>query len=284
MKIKLIALAASCLCSTAFAQSDGVTLYGLADIGLTSVSGYKQGRINTLSSGIMEGSRWGIKTTEDLGGGYRAITTLESRFELDTGSTSNRAPSGNQLPDRFTAGLPTAVAGGVTAAIGPTLGVNLANRLFDRQAWLGLVTPVGGFLAGRQYTPAFEVLATFDTMQTQSSLSAAQLISVPAGLDTRYDNTLQYRIVQGPWNASLMYGLGELDSNAKNRLLGFNAMYKTGGLSAGLGYNTKKNSAGEQALKTTVLGASYNFGTISVSGAYARIQEPNPSSDRKSVV
>ena len=38
--------------------------------------------------------------------------------------------------------------------------MNLNNNGFDRQAWAGLVTPVGGFLAGRQYTPAFETFGT----------------------------------------------------------------------------------------------------------------------------
>ncbi|MFT5933492.1 MAG: putative porin, partial [Hydrogenophaga sp.] len=158
----------------------------------------------------MEGSRWGIKGSEDMGSGYRALFTLENRVELGTGSQSNRPTSGNQLPDRLTAGLPPAVAGALTnAAIGSSIGVNLSNAAFDRQAWVGLVTPIGGFLMGRQYTPAYETVATFDIMATQSALAAGQVAGIPTGVDIRYNNALQYRIVQDPWNAALMYGFGE---------------------------------------------------------------------------
>jgi hypothetical protein len=170
------------------------------------------------------------------------------------------------------------VAAGVTGAIGPTLGVNTGNVLFDRQAWVGLVTPIGGFLAGRQYSPGFEALASFDIMQTQSAMSPAQLLAIPQGLDIRVNNSLQYRIVQGPWNASAMIGLGEAGSSGNSRLMGINTIYKTDKFSVGFGHNTKNNSAGQRALTTTVFGASANFGNVSVAGMLANIKEPNASS------
>lgn len=276
MKKTLIATAACFACAGAWAQ---VSLYGLADVSLTHVTGYAQGNVTKISSGHMEGSRWGIKVEEDMGGGYKALATLESRVELDNGGVSNRPASGNQLPDRLTVGLLPAVGAALTnVAIGPSLGVNTKNNGFDRQAWVGLVTPVGGFLAGRQYTPAFETFGTFDTMNFQSALSAGQVATTPAAIDIRADNSLQYRIVKGPWNAALMYGFPSGASGDDSRLIGINTIYKTDRFSAGLGYNTKNNKAGQQALKTTVLGASVNMGTWLVSGMYGRIQEPNVSS------
>ena len=275
MKKTLIATAACFACAGAWAQ---VSLYGLADVSLTHVTGYAQGNVTKLSSGHMEGSRWGIKVEEDMGGGYKALATLESRVEMETGSVSNRPTSGNQLPDRLTAGLPPSVATALTnAAIGPTLGVNLNNNGFDRQAWVGLVTPVGGILAGKQYTPAFETFGTFDTMNFQSSLSAGQIAATPPTIDIRTDRALQYRIVKGPWNAALMYAFGPGAVGDKSRLIGINTIYKSDTFSAGFGFNTKDNAAGQQALKTTVLGASMNMGTWLVSGMYGRIQEPNPT-------
>jgi predicted porin len=279
MNKKLSVLAAAACLSTAALAQNNVTIYGVADAGLTVVSGYRQGTVNAVSSGIMEGSRWGIRTNEDLGGGWRALATIESRIELDTGGNSNRAPSGSQLPDRITAGLLPAVAAGVTGAVGPSLGINPSGATYDRQAWVGLVTPIGGFLAGRQYTPGFEAFATFDTMKTESSLSAGQLLSLPQGVDIRANNSLQYRIVQGPWNAAAMIAFGETgSSSSNNRLLGINTIYKTDAFSVGFGYNTKKNSAGQQSLKTLVVGASGTFGAVTVSGMYGRIQEPNSAS------
>lgn len=230
----------------------------------------------------MEGSRWGLKGEEDLGGGYKALFTVESRVELDTGGLGNRPESGNQLPDRLTAGLPASLAAALTnVAIGPSLGVNVNNAGFDRQAWLGLVTPVGGFLMGRQYTPAFEAFATFDIMNTQSALSAAQIVTIPAGLDIRYNNTLQYRVVQGPWSGSLMASFNGGASSSSNQLLGLNALYRGDAFQAGFGYNTKNDSAGLQALRTTVFGASTNLGAWKVSGMFARIEEPNPSAGQE---
>ncbi len=276
MKQTPTALLALMACASASAQ---VNLYGLADVSLTHVTGYAQGGVTALSSGHMEGSRWGLKGEEDMGGGYKALFTLESRIEMDVGTLGNRPLSGNQLPDRLIAGLPLAVANGVTGAIGPSLGINLNNAAFDRQAWVGLVTPIGGILMGRQYTPAFEALATFDIMGTQSALSAGQIVTIPSGVDIRYNNTLQYRAVQGPWSGSLMVGLGEVaGSSSGSRLLGLNTIYRGAAFQAGFGLNTKKNSAGQQALRTTVLGASTGLGAWKLSGMFARIEEPNPSS------
>jgi len=278
MKKSLIAAAALLACAGASAQ---VTLYGVVDLSVTHVTGYAQGSVTSLSSGHMEGSRWGLKGEEDLGGGYKALFTLESRIEADNGSMSNRPASGSQLPDRITAGLPNAVASGLRDPVtgpGSQLGVNhLTNNLFDRQAWLGLVTPVGGFLMGRQYTPAFQTSATFDIMGTQSALSAGQIAGIPAAVETRSNNALQYRLAQGPWSAGLMYGMGEGSKSSSSRLLGMNVLYKANAFSAGFGYNTKKNSAGQQALRTTVLGASTDMGPWKLSGLFMRIEEPNPS-------
>jgi len=274
--LSLIACAAVLSCGTAAAQSS-VNLYGLADVSITRVTGYAQGSVTSLSSGHMEGSRWGLKGEEDLGGGYKALFTVESRVELDNGGLGNRPKSGTQLPDRVTAGLPALLASDLTANIGATLGVNVNNAGFDRQAWLGLVTPVGGFLMGRQYTPAFEAFATFDIMNTQSALSAAQIVTIPVGLDIRYNNTLQYRVVQGPWSGSLMASFNGGASSSTNQLLGLNAIYRGDAFQAGFGYNTKNDSAGKQSLRTTVLGASTNLGAWKVSGMFTRIEEPNPS-------
>ncbi|TAG65145.1 MAG: porin, partial [Burkholderiales bacterium] len=141
---RLTALAAAVLGSIAFsavhAQSANVTLYGIVDVGIQHVSGVKGGSVTQVASGIMEGSRFGIRGTEDLGNGYRAMFVAEARFEGDTGALGNRPASGNQLPDRLTAGLPASVQAALTnVAIGPSLGVNTGNRLFDRQVFAGLV-------------------------------------------------------------------------------------------------------------------------------------------------
>jgi len=190
--------------SAAWAQTSNVTLYGIVDAGVTYTSGVRGGSVTQVVSGIMDGSRLGVRGTEDLGGGFIAGFTLENRLEADTGAVSNRPVSGSQLPDRMSqapilipgyslypapvqAGL-RAVVPGVAAQIGSGFGVNGANNFWDRQAFVRLVTPVGAISAGRQYTPAYLMQAEFDIMQTQSSLAAGQIASFPVAIDIRQSN------------------------------------------------------------------------------------------------
>ena len=290
--LRHVALASALCCAgLAQAQTDSsVTLYGLADVGITSVSGLKAGTVTQVASGIMEGSRWGIKGTEDMGGGYKTIFTLEARVELDTGASSNRPITGSQLSDRFsdatklglTSPLPLAnyqaAVNGVDALLAAQFGVNVTNNVFDRQAFVGLITPVGAVLAGRQYTPAYETFGTYDIMATQSALSAGQIVQFPAVFEIRSSNALSYRIVKDGMSGSFMYAPGEVAGDAgKGRMLGINAGYKTDVFSMGLGYNTKNNELGQKSLTSTVFGASMNMGSSKISTLVAKIKDDNPN-------
>jgi outer membrane protein OmpU len=103
-----------CAMKTAHAQSN-VTLYGLIDESLNYVSNQGGHSAFTQTSGNVQGSRWGMKGTEDLGGGYQAIFTLENGFALNNGALGQ---------------------GGLE---------------FGRQAFVGLATPAGTVTLGRQY-------------------------------------------------------------------------------------------------------------------------------------
>lgn len=290
-KLTLVATAVLGLvsASAAMAQST-VTLYGLLDGGFNHVSGLKNGSFNGIASGIMEGSRFGMRGTEDLGGGYKAIFTLENRLELDTGSVSNRPNSGLQLPDRVSttvaanlpAAIPAPVAAGTIAAINNAIasnafGVNLAGNLFDRQAFVGLITPVGAFTLGRQYTPGYLTSAAFDASGTQSSLAAGQVATLPAAFDIRLSNTLQYAIQTNGITATLMYGAAETSpTNPTGRFLGGLVMYKNESFSVGFGHNERKNEFGQKSLVNSVLGATVNVGPGTLYGQYATIKDDNP--------
>jgi predicted porin len=286
---KLLTLAAvACSTVPAFAQSGStVNLYGVVDAGISRVSGLKQGRDIQMVSGVMDGSRWGLRGNEDIGNGYRAIFTLENRLEINNGTGSNRPPSGSQIPDRVIGAakralvglLPPAtidaVVGGVAARVGAGIGVNLSGTYWDRQAYVGLITPFGGVLAGRQYTPAYEVSAFFDTMQTQSSLAAGQVASIPSSIDIRVSNALAYRFQAGAFSGGLMYTV-EADPS-RTTLKGFSAMYKTAPFSVGLGFNTRKNELGQKSLTSTVVGASAAIGPGTVSAMVAAIKDDHPT-------
>jgi predicted porin len=98
MKKTLIALAAlGAMAGAAQAQST-VTIYGLLD---ANIGSYKTNQLNAvwhcqcpaisqskIDSGGLNGSRWGIRFSEDIGGGMAVIGNLESGINLDAGSSA----------------------------------------------------------------------------------------------------------------------------------------------------------------------------------------------------
>jgi predicted porin len=283
--LALTALAAACSASLGQTMTDNVRVYGIVDIGVNSVSGMKGGTDYSVVSGIMDGSRVGVRGEEEIGRGYRALFRLESRLEADTGNIGNRPASGNQVPDRISSaealGLPAALdpaVSAVAASLGNQIGVNLRGAFWDRSAYVALVTPVGGFILGHQYTPAYEMVFSFDTLATQSSLSVGQIAAIPAGLEFRASNALQYRIEQGPISASLMYAFGEVSgSDSANRFWGFNAKYEGDLYGIGLGYNERNNELGEKALRSTIFGAKARVGPGTVGVLVGQIEDDNPA-------
>jgi predicted porin len=267
----------------AVAQESNVTVYGILDAGVSHVTGIAGGSRNDVISGIMDGSRLGFRGNEDIGNGFRAIFTLEHRLEVDTGDVTNRPFSGSQLPDRLNdatlLGLNPAfqpVVDQVAANLGTTLGVNLGRTFWDRQAYVGLITPVGAVLAGRQYTPAYEVGAAFDTLGTQSSLSAGQVAALPAAFDIRVSNALAYRIQTGPISASVMYAADE-GSTTTGRLVGAMGIYRTAAFAVGLGYNTRKNEVGQESLTSAVVGGSMQLGPGTAFVQLTQVKDDNPT-------
>jgi predicted porin len=108
---------ATAIMSTAvvcYAQSS-VTLYGAVDDGLTYTNN-QGGRHNVqASNGALGSSKWGFLINEDLGGGYSTVARLENGFDINKGTMNN------------------------------------GGRLFGRQAYVGLGSPFGTVLMGRQY-------------------------------------------------------------------------------------------------------------------------------------
>lgn len=102
---------------SASAQSN-VTLYGVADMGIEYAIHQPNGdhSVVRLQSSNMSGSHWGLRGTEDLGGGLKALFALEGGVNLDDGRSAQ------------------------------------GGRLFGRQAWGGLQGSYGTLSLGRQTT------------------------------------------------------------------------------------------------------------------------------------
>ena len=292
MKNRLLVLTCLAAAATASVAQSKVEIYGIVDAGVTRVSGLRGGSVTQIASGVMEGSRLGFRGQEDLGGGWRTIFLLESRLEVDTGGISNRPPSLNQLPDRatFARFLLPSLSGAqqaalqpvltrVSAALGTQIGINVRSdgpAFFDRQAYVGLITPVGAVLAGRQYTPAFELLSAFDALSAQSSLALGQIAVVPYAVEIRASNALTYRVQHEAFTASLQVAFGE-QSTEVGRSLGALAMVRTDAFGAGVAYNTRNNENGQRSLRSAVVGGYVSVGAGRIFASATAIKDDHPS-------
>src|SRR5579864_5415639 len=88
MKKVLCGMVAVTAAASASAQSN-VTLYGIVDNGLQYETGLPKGHVFGAQSGGWAQSRFGLKGTEDIGGGTKAIFQLESRLNTQNGSLAN---------------------------------------------------------------------------------------------------------------------------------------------------------------------------------------------------
>lgn len=287
MKAKILAASIACCTAMSASAQTNITIYGILDAGV-QVSRFGNGTKYDLASGIGEGSRLGFKGTEDLGGGFKAIFTLESRLELDTGDNKNtflgRNPTFALLRG---APVPAATATALATALGsPPAVVNPGGALFDRTAMVGLVTPVGAILLGRQYTPAYEVQTFADTFETGSaggwgSITGGLGALYTPGVAIRASNSIQYRLqLPNGFGASLMYSPEDRATGSlgiSTRFLGANIRYQSGGFNVGAAYNTEDNQVGAESLRTAIIGGSYTLNNMKFFAGFMRMKNDNPS-------
>ncbi|ABE36469.1 gram-negative porin family protein [Paraburkholderia xenovorans LB400] len=107
------------LAADVHAQSS-ITLYGVIDDGINYVTNENGHSAWQMASTVMQGERIGFRGVEDLGGGVKAIFTLEDGFDVNSG------------------------------------GLLQGKRLFGRQAFVGLSSDVGTITLGRQYDPTVD--------------------------------------------------------------------------------------------------------------------------------
>jgi Outer membrane protein (porin) len=162
----------------AHAQSS-VTLYGLIDDSIQYVhnSNPNDGNLWQLAAGNLQGSRWGMKGTEDLGGGLKAIFQLESGFNPNNGKMGS---------------------------------YGTGTKLFGRQAYVGLTQDAyGTFTMGRQYDPLVDLVQPLTGDNFFGST-----FTTPGDVDnndnsSRTNNAIKYvSPVWGGFQVEGMYALG----------------------------------------------------------------------------
>ncbi|WP_439893313.1 porin (plasmid) [Ralstonia sp. 25C] len=247
------------LSAPAFAQSS-VTLYGVIDQGINYTNNVGGKSLVEMASGFAQGSRWGLKGSEDLGGGTKALFQLEGGFNADTGKAGQ---------------------GGL---------------LFGRQAYVGLAdNRFGTVTLGRQYDSVIDYLS----QTTAAGNWAGTMFGHPYDNDNfiysfRVNNTVKYT---SPVFSGFQFGGTYSFSNntgfANNRQYGAGMQYTNGGLLLAAAYLQADNpsataggainNGGDQnflANRTRIFGAgvNYTFGAATAGFAYSNSNFNQPLS------
>lgn len=222
-----------------------VTMYGILDTGY----GYSNAKydknglvVKSTSSGlrgdgVFNGNRWGVRGSEDLGNGLRAIFNLEAGFNLGNGNLAQGD-----------------------------------DKLFGRQAWLGLASDNWGTLTmGRQYN-----VGTATTYANNMGVSMGDMDKTfgGLGLGNRMDNSFKYMT---PSFSGFQFGVGYGNpSTAVGRIetagttVGFSERsnwvstglkYANGPINVAASYDRASNNLDNATTNWTISG-SYDFEVV----------------------
>lgn len=177
MKKTLIAMAVLAASGASMAQ---VTLYGVVGAQYqdqkTTVNAAgvaTETRSNGIQNvGAIGGGRFGMRGTEDLGGGLKANFQLEATANTADGTST--ATSG-------------AVANTSTGAI-----TGATDQLFNRQSWVGLSGGFGSIQLGRTFTPLYEAASVADVFEDTGISTLGFFNTTGADFANRSSNGLHY--------------------------------------------------------------------------------------------
>lgn len=201
MKKSLIALAVMAASGAAMAQST-VTLYGIVDLWVGSVkSGLNADSVTMMESGGLNSSRWGLKGSEDLGGGLKAVFKIEQGFKADTGA--------------------------------------LKGNGFDRQSYLGLEGGFGTVTFGNVWTAMDDIVGASNS-GFDSALSASNdVLVVNANYADNPGNTIKYTSPSfGGFSGGFSYSLDET-AGVSNDVVDFSLSYGAGPIAANFAYQVQ---------------------------------------------
>ncbi|MEM5428765.1 porin [Cupriavidus oxalaticus] len=160
------------------ASAQSITIYGVVDTGVEYVNNVGASKDNLFRMPSLKGtvpSRWGMRGSEDLGGGLKSIFVLESGFSPDTGVS------------------------------------NQGGRLFGQQALVGLSGKWGQISFGRQYTMQFWSTLDADILGPNIYGLGSLDSYIP---NARADNAIVYKGTFGGLTVGGSYSFGRDTANA----------------------------------------------------------------------
>ncbi|KVM69365.1 porin [Burkholderia ubonensis] len=210
MKKTLIVAALSGVFATAAHAQSSVTLYGLIDAGITYTNNQGGHSAWQQSTGSVNGSRWGLRGAEDLGGGLKAIFTLENGFGINNGTLKQN------------------------------------GREFGRQAFVGLSHSVyGSVTLGRQYDSVVDYLGPLSLTGTQygGTQFAHPFDNDNLNNSFRINNAVKYQ--SADYNGlkfGALYGFSNSSNFANNRAYSVGASYSFMGFNVAAAYMQLNNN------------------------------------------
>lgn len=255
--MKKTLLAAALLAGFAgVAQAEtSVTLYGIIDTGIgyqqIKGGGFDKASKFGLVNGVQNGSRWGLRGSEDLGDGLRAVFTLESGFNSNDGTSAQ------------------------------------GSRLFGRQATLGLASNAWGQLDfGRQTNIASKFFGSIDPFAEGFNMANIGTAFSSANT-TRYDNMILYQTPSfGGFQAGLGYSFNVDDTTASQtgfrtadnqRNINGGIRYVNGPINVAAAYDQLNRSNADTTAGNTgdnirawMVGGTYDFEVVKLALVYGQ--------------
>jgi GBP family porin len=222
-KTLLVGALTGAFATMAHAQSS-VTLYGLIDAGITYTNNQGGHSAWQQTTGSVNGSRWGLRGSEDLGGGLKAIFTLENGFGINNGTLKQN------------------------------------GREFGRQAWVGIKSDqFGAVTLGRQYDDVVQYLGPLALTGTQYGGTYFAHPFDNDNLDNsfRVNNSVHFQSANyGGFKFGALYGFSNTAGQfSNNRAYSFGASYAWGGLNVAAAYMQLNNNVNSLAQAATSPGA-----------------------------
>jgi len=234
-QLSALTLGLLALASSAQAQSN-VTIYGAIGLDVVSAThvynGTTSGNVTKIDDNAMVNSRIGIKGTEDLGEGLKAVFGLESSVKPDTG-----------------------VGGGST--------------FWNRGSWVGLTGGFGSIKLGHQWNVADDYMGNYFVFGYYSPFLMSGFYALSDYYDNAIKYTSPNI---GGFEGGLYYSMGEQagKSTAGQKFQGA-VNYSAGALKAGfVAFSEKSTTSGLEANTMYAGGVAYDFGVLNARLGLAR--------------
>ena len=240
MNKKLMAVAvagALAIPGMAFAQSSA-TLFGTIDLSLRNQSKVNDGAggtssVTDVASQDRTSNRWGIKGSEDLGGGLKANFHLEAGYNSADGSHSTGS--------------------------------------WDRGSWLGLSSGGNSVELGYDYTTNFKVVGKYDPMSyTYTGIAPAVAFTSGVRAHNMVQGAVNFNGVT--LMADYAFGTAVPGNSSANRHTAIGGYWSGNGLTIGAAAGTNNDPTNAGSRKDATIGAAYNMNQFTFRAGYATVK------------